>query len=91
MSNLGSTLVAVIAVLVALYIGLLNWKTAHYRLSLDLYEKRFAVYEVAKIFLFRVAIQGQVTNQDYANLYNGIRDAEFLFDEKIKKLSQCHP
>jgi len=39
---LGPTVVAVIAALFALYIGRRQWKTAHDRLSFDLFEKRFA-------------------------------------------------
>jgi hypothetical protein len=58
---LGPTVVAVIAALFALYIGLRQWKTAHDRLAFDLYEKRFAVYEAVKN-LINTAGGGSVTN-----------------------------
>jgi hypothetical protein len=81
---LGPTVVAVIAALFALYIGLRQWKTAHDRLTFDLYEKRFAVYEATKNFLNTVRYQEQVTGEDYTALYNGIRGAEFLVDRATR-------
>jgi hypothetical protein len=79
---LAPTVVAVIAALIAGYIALMQWRTAHYRLSFDMYEKRFAVYRAAKNFLTTAIIQGQVTGDDYRALYNGISGAEFLFKQK---------
>jgi hypothetical protein len=48
---LGPTVVAVIAAFIAGYIAWRQWRTAHDKLSLDLFEKRFAVYEATKNFL----------------------------------------
>jgi hypothetical protein len=80
---LGPTVVAVIAALFALYIGLRQWKTAHYRLTFDLYEKRFAVYEAVKN-LINTAGGGSVIQKDLDVFYEGIRGAEFLFDGETR-------
>jgi hypothetical protein len=53
-----------------------QWRTAHDKLSLDLFEKRFAVYEATKNFLITAINQGQVTGDDYRVLYNGLRGAD---------------
>ena len=81
---LGPTVVAVIAAFVALYIGLRQWKTAHYRLTFDLYEKRFAVYEAVKNFINAATVHRIITLKDLSGaefraFHDGIRGAEFLF------------
>jgi len=43
-----ATVVAFLAALAAFYIGLMQWREAHYRLSFDMYEKRYKVYEAIK-------------------------------------------
>lgn len=81
---LGLTVVAVIVALIVLYIGLMQRRTAHYRLSLDLYEKRFAVYEAIKTIIITAHLHGGVTQGDLDAFYEGIRGAEFLFDGRTK-------
>jgi hypothetical protein len=80
---LGPTVVAVIAALFALYLGLRQWKTAHDRLTFDLYEKRSAVYEAVKN-LVNAETQYGATQDDLNAFYNGIRGAEFLFDGETR-------
>jgi hypothetical protein len=43
---IGPSFVAVIAALIAGYIALRQWKTAHTRVKLDLFHERFAIFEV---------------------------------------------
>jgi hypothetical protein len=80
----GPTVVAVIAALFALYIGLRQWKTAHYRLSFDMYEKRYAMYEATKNFLGTSINLHQTTPENFTAFRNGIRGAEFLFDKETR-------
>jgi len=82
---LGPTVVAVVAALFALYIGLRQWRTAHYRLSLDMFEKRFAVYKAVKDFVFK-ASWGSPTRGDFQAFAVGVRGAEFFFDGKTRDL-----
>jgi hypothetical protein len=81
---LGPTVVAVVAAGIAGYIAWRQWSTAHDKLSFDLYEKRFKIYEAAVGFLATAAQWPKVTEQDCKALFTGIRGAEFLFDKQIK-------
>jgi len=48
---LAPAVVAIIAALIAGYIAWRQYKTAHYRLCLDMFEKRFAVYKATQDLL----------------------------------------
>jgi hypothetical protein len=79
---LGPSVVAVIAAGIAGYIAWRQYRTAHYRLTFDLYEKRFAVYEAVKNLIN--ASTGGVIQKDLDEFYEGIRGAEFLFDGEAR-------
>jgi hypothetical protein len=79
---LGPTGIAIVAALIAGYIAWRQWRTAHDKLSFDLYEKRFAVYEAVKSLIN--ASTGGVIQKDLDEFYDGIRGAEFLFDGEAR-------
>jgi hypothetical protein len=79
---LGPAVVAIIAALIAGYIAWRQWRTANYRLSLDLYEKRSRVYVATHNFLVTAINQRGVSGDDYRALFNGLQGAEFLFDKE---------
>jgi len=81
---LAPTVVAIIAALIAGYIAWRQWRTAHYRLCLDMFEKRFAVYEAIKNIINTAYLHGGVTQGDLDVFYQGIRGAEFLFKKDTK-------
>ena len=81
---LAPTIVAIIAALIASYIAWRQWRTAHYRLALDMFEKRFAVYEATKDFLGTSINLHQTTPQNFIVFRNGIRGVEFLFDKQTR-------
>jgi hypothetical protein len=82
---LGPAMVAVVAAGIAGYIAWKQWKTAHDRLRLDMYQRRFAVYDAARRLINMTMITGQPTAEDLGAFYDGIRGAEFLFDGETKK------
>src|ERR1700733_1277510 len=73
---LGPSFVAIVAALIAGYIALRQWLTARHRLKLDIFDKRFAVYEATKMLITKRPIRPH----DLGEFYNGTRGAEFLFD-----------
>ncbi len=63
-----------------------QWKTANDKLRLDLFEKRWRVYDAVKVILNKAAIEGQFTRDDLATFARGIEGAEFLFDGQIRDI-----
>ncbi len=72
----------VIAVIVA-YIAFMQFKTNRDRLRLELYDKRFSVYEALKEFLIKFIRALDVTDKDLRDYRNKTNEAEFLFEEDI--------
>ncbi|MGO9049424.1 MAG: hypothetical protein ACLP19_26065 [Xanthobacteraceae bacterium] len=81
---LAPAIVSVIAACIAGFIAWRQYKTAHYRLCLDMFEKRFAVYEATKNFLNAATSHGGVIRRDLDALLDGLRGAEFLFDGETR-------
>jgi hypothetical protein len=74
---------AVVAAGIAGYIAWRQWRTAHDKLSFDLFERRFKVYEAAQSFFAAATYGRKVTEQDRQTLFRGIRGHEFLFNTEI--------
>lgn len=72
----------IVAVIVA-YIAIMQFKTNRDRLRLELYEKRFSIYEGLKEFLEKIIIQFDVTDKDLREFRIKTNEAEFLFEEDI--------
>ena len=79
---LAPTFVAIVAAGIAGYIAFRQWRTAHDRLSFDLFEKRYAVYQATQGLIS--TLHG-LTPEDMGEFYEGIRGAEFLFDGETRK------
>jgi hypothetical protein len=82
---LGPTLVAVVVGLFAGYIGWRQWLTGNYRLRLDMFNRRYSMYEATKLLFSKIAINGSVTSTDFAEFREKIRGAEFFFDGEAKQ------
>ncbi len=80
----------VIAGIVA-YIAFMQYKTNRDRLRLELYNKRFSVYEGLEEFLNKFIIRLVVTDKDLIEFRIRTNEAEFLFDEDIVQyLKEIH-
>jgi hypothetical protein len=82
---LGPTLVAVVVGLFAGYIGWRQWLTGNHRLRLDMFDRRYSIYEATKFLFGQIAINGSVTSTDFAEFRDKIRGAEFFFDGEAKQ------
>jgi hypothetical protein len=85
---LGPTLVAVAVGAFAGYIGWQQWQTANYRLRLDMFDRRYAMYEATKFLLGTIAINGAVASKDFTDFREKIRGAEFFFDREAREFFQ---
>jgi hypothetical protein len=76
----GPSFIALIAAFFASYIAYRYWRTVHYRLRLDMFEKRYGVYEAIRSLIGTGELHRQITSEDVGKFYHSIRGAEFLFD-----------
>src|SRR2546426_4594540 len=73
-------------------IAALQWRVADNKLRLDLFDRRYKVYNATRKFLSVILREAKFTNSELFEFYAGISDAEFLFGadvaehlEKIRK------
>ena len=78
-------MVTALAGLMAAMAGFLTWRVAHQKLKLDLYDKRFAIYEAALDFY--LLKDGHLDSGDpkrvediHRTFIRACREAKFLFD-----------
>ena len=87
---IGTPIVAVIAAGIAASIAYRQWKTAHAavqtaknKLKLDLFDKRFAVYQAASQLIVHMCDDKTHDNEAVRGLLVKFGGAEFLFDEDV--------
>jgi len=60
-----------------------QWQTAKKKLKLDLFEKRFSVYIVARDFVTTVMTHGKAKDEEMYKFVSGTREAKWLFNSEI--------
>ncbi|MDQ1341366.1 MAG: hypothetical protein QG567_2524, partial [Campylobacterota bacterium] len=68
---------------IATYIAYQQYRTNRYKLMLDLFEKRYKVYDATRIFLTIIKKDASFEIKDLQNFNEGILDSCFLFDDDI--------
>jgi hypothetical protein len=71
---------------IALLTGLIayrQWKTGQDKLKLDLFDRRFALYEKARELLARRATSGKLEGGDVVEFIRGTRSSKWLFNQQI--------
>jgi hypothetical protein len=66
-----------------IYIALRQWRTSHYRLKLDLFEKRWTIYIATKAILSSGSVNGDTSF--VATFKRHTEQAEFLFKPRVVK------
>jgi hypothetical protein len=74
------TLVLGVAVAVVAW---LQWWVALNKLRLDLFDRRYKVYDATRKFLAGIFRDGKFTNSELFEFYAGTSDAEFLFGADV--------
>lgn len=67
---------------IAVYIAYQQWNTNRQRLKLDLFDKRFSIYQSAQTFLSDVIREGSVEQEGLEKYRLGILNSIFLLDKK---------
>jgi hypothetical protein len=65
------------------FIGFQQWRLARHKFRLDLFEKRYRVYEAAAQFLSVIMAEANFRDEDLRMFTLGTRDAIFLFPKRI--------
>jgi hypothetical protein len=60
-------------------------RIASAKLNLDLYDRRFKVYEAARTFLSHFMVNAAFTGKEISDYNFGVSDAVFLFDKDVKE------
>jgi len=79
---LSALLTPTIAVLVAI-IAYRQWRTAQNRLKLDLFDRRFAVYDAARNLLSSVMTSGKAKDEEMLKFLAHTREAKWLLNNEI--------
>ena len=81
-NNLSGLAILVIGFL-GVYIAWRQWKTASYRYKLDLFEKRFTIYEAIIDFILSIRGGGKVLDEPLAIFKDKTLPVRFLFNDEI--------
>lgn len=66
---------------IAIYVAWQQWRTNRQKLKLDLFDKRFAIFQSTRTFLSTVLRDGRVNREDLEKFRMGILDSVFLLDQ----------
>lgn len=80
--TLSAALTPIIAIL-ALYIGYQQYQTNKHKLRLELYEKRFMVYQSVMELLVSILKSDNVGSDELSQFYIKTNESEFLFNHEI--------
>lgn len=80
---LAALLTPTIAVLGA-FIAYRQWLTAQNKLKLDLFDRRFAIYDAARILIASVMTKGKANDEELCTFESGIRSARWLLNKGIE-------
>lgn len=79
---LSPLLVPIIAIFGA-FIAYRQWRTAQNKLKLDLFNRRWIIYEAVQKYLSSLMVSGKTTPEMEFEFLTGKRGAQWLFDEKV--------
>jgi hypothetical protein len=74
---------ALLVSLVVACIAVFNWRTAHQKIVLDVFEKRFAVYEEIMRIMSAQTRQSQLDDKDFYEFIHVKDRAKFLFGSDV--------
>ena len=76
-------LLATVTAIGVLYVAWQQWQTNKDRLRLELFDKRFAIYDATRTFLANVITDGKVKEEKWRAFRLATREAEWLFGSSV--------
>ena len=77
------TIATVVISLAITYIAWQQWQIARTKLRLDLFDRRYKVYDATRKFLAGILRDATFTDSQLFEFYAGTSDAEFLFASDV--------
>ena len=74
---------SVVTALIALYIAYQQWKTNRDKVKLELYDRRYKIYDATRKFVSSAVRNGDLSNEDFSDFYSILPEARFLFQEDV--------
>ena len=71
--------------LLAIAVGVAQWRTSHQRAVLDLFERRMAIVDALSGVVSKVTASGSVSHQDAMEFAQTTRQVDFLFGPEVKR------
>jgi hypothetical protein len=71
--------------LLAIAIGILQWRTAHQKIVMDLFERRMKVYSEIRAVIASTVSSGKLPNEKHFEFTRAIDGAKFLFGSKVNE------
>ena len=65
------------------YVAWQQWRIARHRLRLDLFDRRYKIYDATRKFLSIILREARFEDSQLFEFYAGTSDAEFLFDSAV--------
>jgi hypothetical protein len=65
------------------FIAFQQWRVARNKLRMDLFDRRYKVYDATRVFLSVILRDATFTDSDLFTFYAGTSDAEFLFRSDV--------
>ena len=78
-----TALMVPLVALIAAGVALLQWRLAQNKLKLDLFDRRFRVYEAAREFLSSIMSSGRAKDDELQKLLQATREAKWLLDASL--------
>jgi len=71
--------------LLAIVVAIMQWRTAHQRVVLDLFERRMKVYSEIRAVIGSIIGSGKLANEKYFEFMRAIDGAKFLFGREVNR------
>ena len=88
MINENSNALSVVTALIALYIAYEQWKTNRDKVKLELYDRRYKIYDETRRFISSAVRNGDLTNEDFSKFYEVLPETRFLFQDDVYSYMQ---
>lgn len=83
LAEISNALLTPVIAFLAAYIAWRQWKTAQNRLKLDLFERRFSVYDATKGLIASIIQTGKATDENMFKFLAATKEAKWLFEDQI--------